>query len=87
MTEKTQIAENSAPPLLRDFMSELALASELGVSTKTIARWRKSGRGPRRTRIGKSVFYRRTAVTEWLAECERQSTARKPRRTRSSRAA
>jgi predicted DNA-binding transcriptional regulator AlpA len=57
--------------LLCDFMSEDDLARDLDVAKKTLHRWSKEGRGPRRTKIGRRVLYRRDSVREWLQACER----------------
>ncbi len=56
--------------LLHDFLTEDELAKELAVAKKTLHRWNKEGRGPKRTKIGRRVVYRRGSVREWLAGCE-----------------
>jgi predicted DNA-binding transcriptional regulator AlpA len=58
------------PSILNEFFTEDALARELSTSRKTLARWEKAGRGPRRTKIGKRIFYSHRAVREWLQSCE-----------------
>ncbi len=72
--------------LLFDFLTEDDLARELDLSRKTLLRWGKDGRGPKRTKIGRRVLYRRDSVRAWLAACE-ADPHRRDRRfgTRSSR--
>jgi predicted DNA-binding transcriptional regulator AlpA len=87
MSEATQEIGTSTSAL-GDFISEDALALELKKSPKTIARWRKSGRGPRPAKIGRNFFYRRSSISEWLISCEKGTKpARTPRQRRRSRAA
>jgi len=64
MEEKQQ--ETETRPLLEGWISRAELARELGVSVDTLARWETSQNGPPLARIGRCVFYRRTAVLEWL---------------------
>ncbi|WP_141933586.1 helix-turn-helix domain-containing protein [Bradyrhizobium sp. UNPA324] len=33
----------------------------------TLAHWRCDGRGPEYLKIGRSIFYRRSAISAWLA--------------------
>ena len=53
-----------------DLISEQALAHIFGKSLRTIRRWHVERRGPRRTRLGKTIFYRRDSVLRWLGEQE-----------------
>jgi predicted DNA-binding transcriptional regulator AlpA len=44
-------------------------AAHIGVSKKTLQRWRKSGEGPAFTTVAASIIrYRKSAVDAWLAE-------------------
>ena len=43
------------------------LCAALEVKPETLARWRVNGEGPRYTKLGKSVFYRRADVRVWIA--------------------
>ena len=52
--------------LLSGFWPEHELAKEMNVSTKTLKRWARNGRGPTRTKIGRKVFYARSSVLLWL---------------------
>lgn len=53
--------------LLRGTMSERELAEQLGLSTRTLLRWRLQGVGPPFVRLGRSVRYSGAAVREWMA--------------------
>ena len=55
---------------LDDYIPRRELAQQLGKSTRTLDRWQLERRGPRRTKIGKSIFYHVSHVSEWL---ERQT--------------
>ena len=49
------------------FMTERELALALGKSLRTIRRWAALREGPARTRVGKSLLYRKEAVMNWLS--------------------
>ena len=63
-------APNGAEPLLSDYLSDTELAAELAVSKRTIERWRRFGKGPPRTKIGKKNLTRRGSVRAWLRSHE-----------------
>jgi hypothetical protein len=44
---------------------DLSLA--LDVNTHTLMTWRREGKGPDFTRLGKAIFYRRDDVLSWIA--------------------
>ena len=52
-------------PIL-SYITSAELVDFLGVPERTLSRWAKSQIGPARTRIGRSVLYRRTTVLVWL---------------------
>lgn len=39
----------------------------LDVTTHTLAIWRTESKGPAYARLGRSIFYRRSDVEEWIA--------------------
>lgn len=43
-----------------------ALAETLGVSTKTLDRWRRGGEGPAFVQVGASVRYLASDVDAWI---------------------
>jgi hypothetical protein len=48
-------------------LSEAELAEMIDVKPHTLSVWRCEGKGPDFTRLGKSVFYRRIDVEQWIA--------------------
>ena len=53
-----------------DLLTPAELARELGVTTRTLARWQKQGHAPARIQIQRQIFYRRETVEAWLAGSE-----------------
>ena len=51
------------------------LASRLGISTRTLERYRVAGTGPRYVKIGKLVRYLETDVDAWIEQNLAQSTS------------
>ena len=56
--------------VLTDYLSPAELAGELGISGRTLERWRRLGSAPPRTVLGKKVLYKRESVRAWLAARE-----------------
>lgn len=46
--------------------SEDELANEMGVSVRTIKRWRAARTGPPFMKLERRVYYRKRAVQEWM---------------------
>jgi predicted DNA-binding transcriptional regulator AlpA len=84
----TTIAAQDAPetrfrrPLLSGFVSERDFADQIGKSLRTVREWRKQGRGPRTVKLGNLVFYRRSAIENWLREIEVDPAQPQRRRAR-----
>jgi predicted DNA-binding transcriptional regulator AlpA len=51
-------------------ISECELASLLSVSLRTVRRWHTERRGPRRVKLGRATYYRRSSVLEWITKQE-----------------
>ena len=67
MGKATLETRNVAEPLLgSDFLTADALARELGVSPRTIARWHVGRTGQPRVCLGKKIIFRRASVIAWL---------------------
>jgi hypothetical protein len=66
--------------LLDDYFDEAALARELRRSRRTLAHWRELRFGPPVTHIGRSPFYHKASVREWLRSREIAGTRRGLRR-------
>ena len=66
------ITQNSLIPFIRKIkdLPELSSRPELceftGISVQTYARWAVAGVGPRITKLGHAVRYRRADVIAWL---------------------
>jgi len=43
----------------------------LNLPPKTLNNWRSRGEGPRYIKIGARVFYKQSALDEFIAECEK----------------
>ena len=50
-------------------------AKRLGVSPRTLERYRVSGEGPEFVKIGRCVRYRASKLKRWLDGCTRRSTS------------
>lgn len=48
-------------------MSVEEVALLLDVTTHTLSIWRAENKGPAYARLGRSIFYRRTDVEDWIA--------------------
>lgn len=87
LTNRTQSAESDVPlnaaqlKPRASFRGELltrgGLAQELGVSCRTVDRWHALRTDPPRVKIGKTVYYRREAVVEWIARNEVKALSRR----------
>lgn len=72
-TQEDRGSCSNPPTLLEEggFLTRTQVAKELGVSTRTIARWEVERIGPPRVQIGCTIFYRSKALIEWLESRER----------------
>lgn len=57
--------------LLSGFLTPEQLALHLGVSLRTLARWRARRIGPARCVVGKLILYRTETIRDWLSNLER----------------
>lgn len=46
------------------------------ISNATLATWRSIGKGPRYLKIGRAVYYRESAIREWLKAQEHDPAAK-----------
>jgi hypothetical protein len=66
------------PPLLVDYLPERQAAEELLQKLRTLRLWRAQGIGPAFVRIGRRVFYSRSALLAWIASNEVTPVRSKP---------
>jgi len=52
--------------LLEDWISRHDLAISLGISEDTLWRWDAKRTGPQSIKLGRKVYYRRSALRSWL---------------------
>ena len=52
--------------ILNQYLPKDQAAAELGKKPRTLDRWHVERRGPKRTLIGRSVYYSRQAIEDWL---------------------
>lgn len=48
------------------------VATQLGISRRTLGRWHALRVGPARCKVGRTVLYRSTAIETWLEQNETQ---------------
>lgn len=61
---------STSEPILSEFLTKEQLAAELRRNLRTLDRWHALGIGPPRTRIGRTVLYRRASLQNWLVAQE-----------------
>ena len=71
MEGQHQELASGGAPLLDGWLSRAKVATEIGVSIDTLARWETQRIGPPCVRIGRKVLYRADAFREWLISRER----------------
>jgi hypothetical protein len=69
------IAMSHSEPILSEFLTKEELAVELRRDPRTLDRWDVLGIGPPRTRVGRTILYRRSSVQKWLVAQEHQAGA------------
>jgi len=56
--------------VLDELVDRVTAAKLLGVSPRTLDRWKSNGDGPSRISIGRKVRYRRSSLEAWVASLE-----------------
>jgi predicted DNA-binding transcriptional regulator AlpA len=56
--------------ILAGYLTPRQMATELGISQRTLERWHQFRHGPPRVILGRTRFYRLESVRAWLVECE-----------------
>jgi predicted DNA-binding transcriptional regulator AlpA len=68
LTERVRRLEAARPPQNDPLLTQEQAASTLGLKPPTLAMWRHKKKGPAYVKIGRSAFYRQSALTAWLNE-------------------
>lgn len=55
-----------------DLISEQQFAELVGKTLRTVRRWGIERKGPRRTRLGRSVYYSKAAIRQFLERQEEE---------------
>ncbi len=58
-----------------DYLSSEELALALNVSRRTLHRWGRLRKGPPSIKVGRSVYYSRASVEQWLLSLEQSQSA------------
>lgn len=66
--------------ILSDYQTREELASELKRDVRTLERWAAQQIGPPITYLGKTPYYRRESVRDWLLSLEQKSIHRRSKR-------
>jgi hypothetical protein len=51
---------------------ERTFAAEFNKSLRTVRRWDELGIGPVKVKLGKENYYRRSAISKWIADQEKK---------------
>lgn len=68
----------SKPTPMDELLTADEVAAALSVTPRTLLRWQNLGIGPNRTKFSKKVFYRASALREWIERCEQAPPNRQP---------
>ena len=52
--------------ILENYVSRREFARQLGKDERTVIRWEIQRRAPKRTKIGRTVYYSRKSIETWL---------------------
>jgi hypothetical protein len=68
--------QNNPPtgPLLGGYLTPAQLATELGITVKTLKRWRDLGKGPPVTFVGRFPYYSPHGRVAWLRSREQAAS-------------
>jgi hypothetical protein len=62
--------DSQASSILSQYWTKPETARELDVCEKTLDRWHLDKMGPPRTKLGRTVLYKKSSVAAWLAKQE-----------------
>lgn len=69
------MSDNKSIRLSFDLLTESEFASLAEVSMQTVQTWRSKGTGPVYVRLGRSVYYLRPDIEEWIRSNRQTSTS------------
>ena len=72
--------------VLAGYLSKEEFCRQMKISSRTDDRWQELGLGPRRTIVGRRIFYSRETVRAWLAAKETGSAGVRKLSSRKRRA-
>ena len=52
--------------ILENYVSRREFATQLGKAERTIIRWEIQRRAPKKTKIGRTIYYSRKSIENWL---------------------
>jgi Helix-turn-helix domain len=74
----------SGEHVLADFIPEAELVQQLQIGVRTLRGWRKKGKGPPVTEIGRKLYYRAKSVQDWLLSREKKAPRERSSRRQST---
>ena len=54
--------------ILDEYLTKEQAAAELGKRPRTLDRWHVERRGPKRTKIGRSIYFKKKSIENWLEQ-------------------
>lgn len=60
--------------LENEYLTSAGACELLAVSQRTLLRWHRLRKGPPQIKVGRKVYYRRQAVSDWLMALECDAT-------------
>lgn len=60
--------------LKSEYITSVEACELLAVSQRTLLRWHRLRKGPPQIKVGRKVYYRRQAISDWLMSLERDAT-------------
>jgi len=63
------------PLAIENLLPEAQAAEILGLKVNTLRAWSARRRGPKRVKIGRSIFYKLTSLSEWIDSHEKDPSA------------
>jgi len=68
-------ASQAASNPFEEIIDLQAFCAKFQITERTAHRWQALKTGPARIKIGRKLFYRKSAIAEWLRKREQQASA------------